>query len=139
MPRALLASSPTRERRVNDINARYRAQIEPGYPVTLEGNAETLQVARDGDAINWLIVQGLYQKAASAGGGDLPGQAFLQTTSNNRYYMTPNEALAIIDGMTAWGLAAWDNWNRLKGAARDPEQTRTAADLEALNLDEGWP
>ncbi len=64
---------------------------------------------------------------------------FLQTTSNAQYVMTFNEALAIIRDLRAWGLASWANWNRLKAAARDPAVTPYATDLEALNLEEGWP
>lgn len=139
MARALPATSPTRARRLAQINARYAAHVGPGYPIVLEGNAETLQTARDVDGINWLVVKDLYEEIVAAELGDVPGLAFLQTTANNRYYMTANEALQIIRDLRAWGLASWDNWNRLKGAARDPEQTPTGADLEALDIDEGWP
>jgi hypothetical protein len=139
VPRDLPANSPTRERRIIDINARYAIHVGAGYPVTLEGNAETLQVAREVDGINWLTVKGICEEGIAAGYGDVPGLMFLQTTANRQYVMTLNEALAIIRDLRAWGLASWANWNRLKAAARDPEQTPTARDLEALNIDEGWP
>ena len=126
-------------RRLAEINARYAAHVGPSFPVVLEGNAETLQVAREVDGINWLTVKDLYEEIRDAGLGDVPALAFLQTTANRRYYMTANEALAIIRDLRTWGLQSWDNWNRLKDAARDPEQTPTSEDLEALNLDEGWP
>lgn len=139
MPRILPASSPLRARRLGDINTRYAAHIGPGYPVTLGGNAETLQVARDVDAINWLTVKSICDEGIAAELGDVPDLIFLQTTSNRRYTMSFNEALTIIKDLRAWGLASWANWNRLKDAARDPAVTPTAADLEALDLDEGWP
>lgn len=139
MPRLLPASSPQRERALERINDRYQAHVGPGFPVTLEGNAETLQVAREVDGINWLTVKSICDEGIAAELGDVPGLIFLQTTANNRYFMSFNEALAIIKDLRTWGLVSWANWNRLKDAARDPAVTPTAADLEALNLDEGWP
>lgn len=121
------------------INTAYAARQAVGFPVTLEGNTETLQVAREIDGINWLTVKGICEEGVFAGLGDEPGLMFLQTTSNRQYFMTFNEALVIIRDLRTWGLQSWANWNRLKAAARDPEQTRTSADLEALDLEEGWP
>lgn len=131
-----LATPATRERKVGRINAVYERRQAVGYPVTLEGNSETLQVARERDGINWLTVKGIYEELVGAGLGDEPGLAFLQTTSNVRYYMTGNEALTIIRDLRAWGIASWANWNRLKDLAR---AARFAADLEAIDLEEGWP
>jgi hypothetical protein len=131
-----LATPATRERTVSRINARYLAHLAVGFPVTLEGNAETLQVAREVDGINWLTVKGLCEEGILAGLGDEPGLMFLQATSNARYVMTFNEALAIIRDLRAWGLEAWANWNRLKDLAR---AARFSADLEAIDLEEGWP
>jgi hypothetical protein len=131
-----LATPATRERTVSRINARYLAHLAVGYPVTLEGNAETLQVAREVDGINWLIVARRAEKAILAGLGDVPGLAFLQTTSNARYEMTCNEAVVLLDALEQWGIDAWDNWNRLKNLAR---AARFSADLEAIDLEEGWP
>jgi hypothetical protein len=136
VPRELPATSPLRNRRVGQINARYLAHLAVGYPVTLEGNAETLQVAREVDGINWLTVKGICEEGILAGLGDEPGLMFLQATSNARYVMTFNEALAIIRDLRAWGLVAWANWNRLKDLARS---ARFSTDLEAIDLEEGWP
>ncbi len=59
MPRPLSATSALRERRVAEINTRYQAHVGAGYPVTLEGNAETLQVAREVDcASGWATCRG---------------------------------------------------------------------------------
>ena len=139
MSRLVAANSPRRDRRVGDITRRYEAHIAPGFPVTLDGVAETLQVARDVDRTNWLTVYGICLEGIAAELGDVPDTIYLQTTSNRRYYMTFNEAAVIIRNLRQWGLDAWANWNRLKDAARDPAVTPTSEALEALDLEEGWP
>lgn len=131
-----LATPATRERKVLRINAVYERRQAIGYPVVLEGNAETLQVARERDGINWLVVVREAERAIEAGLGDEPGLAFVQTTSNRRYPMTCNEVVAVVNAMTLWGLASWANWNRLKDKAR---AARFSADLEAIDPEEGWP
>lgn len=118
------------------INARYAAHVGPGFPVTLGGNAETLQTAREVDGINWLTVKGICEEGIAAGYGDEPGLVFLQTTSNQRYFMTFNEALAIIRDLRTWGLMSWANWNRLKDLVRTATQRWQ---LDAIDLEEGWP
>lgn len=123
-------------RKLEEITAAYEQFLEDGFPVVLEGNAETLQVARDADRTNWLIVQSIALRQIAAGNGDEPGATFVQTTSNRRYAMTYAEQLAIIDALTAWGLAAWANWNALKTAARAAE---TNAALNAIDVTAGYP
>lgn len=123
-------------RKLGQINAAYEAFAEAGYPLTLEGNAETLQVARDVDRTNWLIILDICNEGAAAGVGDVPQSIFLQTTSNRRYFMSFNEAGAIIRDMRAWGLAAWQNWNALKETARAAE---TNGELRAIDVTAGYP
>ena len=123
-----------RPRKLLEINAAYEAFVAAGFPVTLGGNAETLQVARDVDRTNWLTVQGIALRQIAAGNGD--GETFVQATSNRRYVVTYTEQLAIIDALTAWGLAAWVNWNALKDAAR---AATTNAELQAIDPTEGYP
>lgn len=123
-------------RKLEQITAAYEAFVAAGFPVTLEGNAETLQVSRDVDRTNWLTVYGICLEGIAAGVGDVPDLIFLQTTSNARYSMTFNEALAIIRDLRAWGLAAWANWNTLKDAARAAESN---ADLNAIDVNAGYP
>lgn len=135
----LSASSPQRARRIERINAEYERRQLIGFPVTLGGVEETLQVARDVDKTNWLTVYGICLEGAAIDLGDVPDLIFLQTTSNRKYYMSFNEAATIIRALRQWGLDAWANWNRLKDAARDPAQTPTSEALEALDLNEGWP
>lgn len=131
-----LATPATRERKVLRINAVYERRQAHGFPVTLEGNAETLQVARERDGINWLTVKGICDEGIAQGQGDEPGLIFLQATSNNRYFMSFNEAASIIRDLRAWGIASWANWNRLKDLAR---AARFSAELEAIDPEEGWP
>lgn len=133
MPRPFGA---TIERRIGDINREYERRQLIGFPVTLEGNAETLQVARDVDRTNWLTVYGICLEGIGAGLGDEPNTIFLQTTSNRRYLMSFNEALAVIRDLRAWGLASWANWNALKDKARNVARRE---DLELIDLSEGWP
>jgi hypothetical protein len=123
-------------RKLEQITAAYDAFAAAGFPVTLEGVAETLQVGRDVDRTNWLTVYGICLEGIAAGVGDVPGLIFLQTTSNRRYEMSFNEALAIIRDLRAWGLAAWANWNALKDAARSAENN---AALNAIDVNAGYP
>jgi hypothetical protein len=135
--RSLSVGSPRRERRVLEIDAAYEARLSAGFPVTLEGNAETLQVARDIDRTNWLTLLGICDEAAGAGLGDFPIPApGLRCTSNLNYIVTFSEAAQIIRNLRAWAAAAQGNWWRLKDLARDAAHQ---ADLDAIDLEEGWP
>lgn len=119
------------------VNAKYEAVVAVGFPVTLEGNAETLQVARDVDRTNWLTLLGICDEAIEAefGGYPIP-EPGIRTTSNTNYVVTFEEAAQIIRDLRTWGLAAWANWGRLKDLCRDAT-TREA--LQSIDLTEGWP
>ncbi len=123
-------------RKLGEITAAYETFVAGGFPVTLEGNAETLQVSRDVDRTNWLTVYGICLEGIGVGAGDIPGLIFLQTTSNRRYFMSFNEALTIIRDLRAWGLAAWANWNALKDAARAAQGND---ELRAIDPNAGYP
>jgi hypothetical protein len=125
-----------RPRKLLDIDAAYEAFLANGYPITLGGNAETLQVARDVDRTNWLTVYTICQEGIAAGLGDVADTIFIQTTSNAKYFMTFNEAIQIVRDLRAWSLAAWANWNALKDAARAAE---TNAELQAIDVNAGYP
>lgn len=126
-----------RARRVLEINARYQAHIEPGFPIVLEGNAETLQIARQIDATNWLIVLGICNEAEALGAGDqmLPAPG-LRCTSNRNYLVSYSAAGQIVRDLRAYGLAAWANRTRLADLARD---CPTRQGLDLIDLEEGWP
>ena len=106
-----------RRRKIAEITREYERRQEVGFPVTLDGNAETLQVSRDVDRTNWLTVYGLCLDGIGAGLGDAPDTIFIQTTSNARYYMTFNEAATKL-------FAKWKSANtpRLKAIAKDSHQ-----------------
>jgi hypothetical protein len=123
-------------RKLEEIDRAYAAFIEPGFPVTFEGQSETLQ-ARDQDKANWLYLQAKCLRAAEAGAGDFqlpePG---IRCTSNNFIRPTVNETLAILDALGTWSEAALSNYWRMKDLVRD---ALTNADLRAIDLTEGWP
>lgn len=119
------------------VNARYEEFLAVGFPVTLDGDAETLQLGRDVDRTNWLTLLGICYEAISAGFGEEPiPEPGIRTTANRNYVITFDEAAQIIRDLRAWGLAAWANWGRLKDAVRDAP-TRQA--LQSIDLEEGWP
>lgn len=135
--RFLSANSPRRERRVLDINARYQAFLDGGFPVTLDGKDETLQVSRDVDRTNWLTLLGICNEAIAAEFGDYPIPApGLRCTSNANYEVTFAEAAEIIRDLRAWAAAAQANWWRMKDLARTALRD---SDLDAIDLEEGWP
>ena len=108
-----------------------------GFPVTLQGRAETLQVARDVDKINWSRLQYHCLRAQAAGAGGQPlsavGLLRLKTTSNAEYDLTVDETLAVLDQLERWTMAQmgkdWDVKRRLD-AAFTPEAVR-AIDVAA--------
>lgn len=119
------------------VNARYDAFLAAGFPVTLEGNAETLQCRNELDRTNWLTLIGICQEAITAEFGDYPiPEPGLRCTSNTNYLPTFAETLELLKALRAWAAAAQGNWWRLKDAVRDAP-TRQA--LFAIDLDEGWP
>lgn len=61
--------------RLDQLDRVYTAHLEAGYPVTLGGNAETLQVSRDTDRTNWLSLLGMCAEAITAVAGDQIGRA----------------------------------------------------------------
>lgn len=125
------------KRRLGDVNAAYDDFLAVGFPVTLDGVAETLQVSRDVDRTNWLTLLGICDEAIAAGVGDLdidpPG---IRTTSNRNYIVTYSEAATMIRALRAWGLQAWANWGRLKDAVNAAQSN---AALAAVDMTEGWP
>jgi hypothetical protein len=125
------------DRRLEEIDAAYAAFIGAGFPVTLGGNAETLQCATTDDRSNWLILKGACDDAITAGAKTtdvlpLP----IRTTSNASYSITYGQALQIISGMRTWGFAAQQNVWRLKDLVAAAQSND---DLNAIDLSGGWP
>lgn len=133
----LSPASPLRDRMLERVNARYEAFLAVGFPITLQGNAETLQLGRDVDRTNWLTLLGICYEAIAAEFGDYPiPDPGIRTTSNTNYVVSFNEAAQIIRDLRTWGLAAWANWGRMKDEVRTAP-TRDA--LQSIDLEEGWP
>lgn len=117
----------------------FAAVMERGFPVTLQGQPETLQVARDVDKINWSRLQYHCQRAQAAGAGSQAltavGLLRLKATSNAEYDLTVDETLAILDQLERWTMAQmgkdWDVKRRLE-AAFTPDAVR------AIDVDAEW-
>lgn len=123
-------------RRVEEAVRAYQAFIEGGFPVTFQGNPETLQCASDTDRANWLIFLGVCQEAVTAGKGAQAIPIPLRCTSNRSYTVTYTAAVTLIQTMRTWGLTAQANLWRLK----DEIDAATTGDaLNAIDVTEGWP
>jgi len=133
---SLEANSPFRKRFLAKVNARYAAFLAPGFPVPEFGEGETLQISREVDRTNWLGMHSMCLEAISAGFGEAPVPLGFRCTSNRSFVVTFNEALSILQGLRTWAALAQANWWRLKDAVRSAE---TLDELNALDLDEGWP
>lgn len=139
MSRLLLANSPQRKRRVNDINTAYEAFLAVGYPLE-DHPGETLQCRNELDRTNWLTLKDICAEAIAAeAGGELIPAPGIRCTSNAFIRPTYASTFALLQALRAWAMQAQANWWRLKDAARDPAVTPTSEALEALNLEEGWP
>lgn len=119
-----------------EINAEYAARLAVGFPVTLDGLAETLQVARDVDRTNWITFLGICDEAVAAGIGDDDAAFPIRTTANRNHVVTYAEGAQIVRDLRAWTGAAQANWWRLKDEAR---QAQTAQALNAVDIKQGWP
>lgn len=119
-----------------DINRAYDAHLAIGFPVVLEGNAESLQLVTERDRTNWLTVLGICNDAMAAEMGDVPMGAPIICTSGAEYVLTFAQCGYMIREMRSWGIAADANWRRL---LREAQTVTTRADLEAIDLTQGWP
>jgi len=124
-------------RRHAEAEAAYRAFVAGGFPVTLEGHAETLQCATPEDRANWLIFKGALDDALAAGANpDDPAPIPVRTTANTLHVVTYAQGLQLIADMRAWGFAAEANRWRLKDLI---DAAKSNDDLRAIDLTEGWP
>lgn len=124
-------------RRLLEAQAAYAAFIEGGFPLTLDGNAETLQCATDTDRSNWLIFKGALDDALLAGADpDSIIPIPIRCTSNNNYAITFAQAAQMIADMRTWGFAGQVNCWRLKD---EITACTTGEALNAVDLTEGWP
>jgi hypothetical protein len=138
--RDLRADSPIRDRRIGDVNRRYEAYLARGFPTAPfdgEPEPERLQCRNELDRTNWLglVVDCQFKIAFDLGDVTEAGTA-LRCTSNRMYQVSPNDALGRMITLLGQVQAAQANWWRLKDLCRT---VRFATDLEALDLEEGWP
>lgn len=88
------------------------------------------------DKANWLIAEKNARKAIAAGAGDLP-LVNIRTMENNTVTITPNQTVAVLSALEAWGVGVMARSWALKDqndAAEDEAGLTTAADIET-----GWP
>lgn len=114
----------------------YEAYITRGAPWEFGGQAETLQM-RDTDRTNWMVLQREAEKQIALGNGPEPCALPVRTTSNTQYAVTNDEALAITEHLTGWGLPALASlWAKKDALAA----SRSAPDVAAIDASPaGWP
>lgn len=119
------------------VNAKREAVFAAGFPVSggaLDG--QHLQLRNADDKANWLIVDKNARLAVAAGAGDVP-LIPVRTLENQTITVTPNQALAVLADLEAWGQAVLArSW-----ALKDQNDAATeAGDLVGpAELETGWP
>ncbi len=119
------------------VNAKREAVFAAGFPVSggaLDG--QHLQLRNADDKANWLIVDKNARLAVAAGAGDVP-LIPIRTLENQTITVTPNQALAVLADLEAWGQAVLTrSW-----ALKDQNDAATeAGDLVSpAELETGWP
>jgi len=117
------------------IRAACEASVAGGYPVTSGPMAgHTLQVRNAEDRTNWLMARDEYAAAIDAGLGASLGAVF-RTTANVNFTLSFNDGLAVIRGISAWGLARYQNQWALTDAVNAAE---TSEDALAVDENSGW-
>jgi len=119
-----------------EITAAYEAHLARGFPITMSGQDETLQVGRDVDRTNWLTFLGICDEAVAAGLGDQNAPFPVRCTSNTLYTVTYAEGAALVRDLRLWAASAQANWWALKDAASAAD---TAEALNAIDETQGWP
>lgn len=119
------------------VNAKREAIFDAGYPVASGPLAgQHLQMRGADDKANWLIAEKNARAAIAAGAGDAP-LVNIRTMENNTVTITPNQTVAVLSALEAWGVGVMARSWALKDqndAAEDEAGLTTAADIEV-----GWP
>lgn len=135
----LAADSPIRDRAIKDkVDPRYDRHLMAGIPLDGQGYpGERLQCRNELDRTNWLALKDICFEAISAGFGDAPiPEPGIRCNSNNFILPTFSETFALMQHVRTWAMQSQANWWRLKDLCRSAE---TIEDLEAIDLEEGWP
>ena len=122
--------------RLRDASTVYAANLAAGYPVTLGGNAETLQCRNDHDRTNWLGLLIGAQTAVALGQGAADYPIKLRCTSNAEYTVTNDAAVLLMLGLLNWAGATMAAYWAVKDAITEAGNTPT---LNAVNLEAGYP
>lgn len=135
----LRADSPYRDRRLEELEARYRKRLKEGFATaTFDGQpeTETLQCRDETDQIRWVGLLLKCQAASALGAGAEPIDPPIRCTSNREYAVSHDDAQARMWALLAAYAASLKTLWRLKDAIRSAP---TLAALNAVDLEEGWP
>lgn len=138
--RTLSPTSPWRDGRIERVNERYDAYLAEGFATADfedQPEPERLQCRTDLDRTNWIGLVIKCQAAIAAELGDLPCDPPIRCTSNRMYAVSYADALGRMFVLLDQVGRAQANWWRLKDACR--AEGLTLADLNAIDLEEGWP
>lgn len=130
---------------LDELKAAKKAQAERmiavkmsgGFPCTLGGNEERLQLRNETDRTNWLTFHSVCRDAMLAGAGDSVSLQPIRTQDNRNYSVTYAEGAALMADLRTWAGAimavAWG----LKDAIAAAE---TKAAVEAVDIEGApWP
>ncbi len=122
--------------RVVEAEAEYQARLAVGYPTTLGGNAETLQLRNSEDRTNWLGLLVAAQAAVGAGQGAEDYPVAIRTTTNASYVVTNTAAVTLMFNLLAWAGAMFAARSAIKDAVA---AAADKAALDAIDVTAGYP
>lgn len=91
-----------KELKLQQLQWSYEAAFGQGFPVTIQGHAETLQM-RDKDQVNWLIFKDTCNEGLAVGADAVTVPQPIRCTSNAEYDVTFAEGAQIMRDMKVWG------------------------------------
>lgn len=114
----------------------YQTNLAVGFPVTLGGNAETLQCRNEHDRTNWLGLLAGAQAGVAAGAGAANYPIKIRATSNAEYTVTNAEAVSLMFGILGWAGGVLAAYWAVKDAITEAGNTPT---LNAVDIEAGYP
>ena len=119
------------------VNAKREAVFEAGYPVASGPLAgQHLQLRSADDKANWLIAEKNARADIAAGAGDVE-LIPTRTLENNTVALTPNQTVAVLAGLEAWGVQVMGRSWVLKD--HNDAATDVAGLIDGEMLASGWP
>ncbi|MFY0735603.1 hypothetical protein [Aurantimonas sp. NFXS3] len=118
------------------VNAKRDATIASGYRHNFGGSAgsRTLDQRTELDAINWLGLKGIADSAIAAGHGSAP--IAIRDANDDTFDASANVVSSAMVAMGQWRGAVMARAWALKDAIREAADE---TDLEAIDIDAGWP